>query len=591
LRAAYQSHALTPTQLVAQLPASDEAGIFIHRVSREDLLRAAAALEARAARGEAMPLYGIPFAVKDNIDVAGLPTTAACPDFAYTPSTSAPVVERLLAAGALLVGKTNLDQFATGLVGTRSPYGVPANPFDERYITGGSSSGSAAAVARGLVAFALGTDTAGSGRVPAAFTNLVGYKPSGGLFSTRGVVPACRSLDCVSIFALTVEDTREVASLIAAYDAEDAYSRPEASGFIYGAAAPAAFRFAVPRAADLEFFGDDAAAAAFAQAIERVRALGGVGEEVDFAPFLETAALLYDGPWIAERLGPLEKFVQTHPQAILPVTLDILREGAQRRATEAFLGQHRLAALRQIARALYRRVDTLVVPTTPTIYRQDQVAAEPRLLNARLGRYVNFVNLLEMAGVAVPNGFRPDGLPTGITFLGPWGSDARLLALAAAYHRALGGPLGASGRPRIEAKVVEDNRSADLVRLAVVGAHLSGEPLNHQLTDRGARLQRTTRTAPQYRLFALPGTTPPKPGLLRLPPGEAGSAIEVEVWDLPRAALGAFFAGVVAPLTLGTLVLEDGEAVVGFLCESYATQGATDISRHGGWRAYRRASA
>ncbi len=596
LRSAYAAGTLTPTRLAAALTAQSdpaaEAGIFIHRVPADELLQAARALEERRARGDVMPLYGIPFAVKDNIDVTGVPTTAACPAFAYTPASAAPVVERLLAAGGLLVGKTNLDQFATGLVGTRSPFGVPANPFDARYICGGSSSGSAAAVARGLCTFALGTDTAGSGRVPAGFTNLVGLKPSGGLFSTRGVVPACRSLDCVSIFALTTDDARTVAAVMSDYDAADAYARPEARGFRWDAEAPAAFRFGVPAPAFLEFFGDTAAAAAYAGAVERVRALGGTSVEVDLGPLLEAAALLYDGPWIAERLAPLEAFVAEHPEAILPVTLEILREGAGKRATEAFLGLHRLAALRQVARAMYAQIDTLLVPTSPTIYTQAEVAAEPRLLNARLGRYVNFVNLLEMAGVAVPNGFRaPDGLPTGVTFLGPWGSDARLLALAGAYHRALGGPLGATGRVRsTAAKVVEDNVRADVVRVAVVGAHLSGEPLNHHLTERGARLHRTTRTSAQYRLYALPGTTPPKPGLLRLGPGETGVAIEVEVWDLPRAALGAFFSGVVAPLTLGTVVLEDGEAVTGFLCEAYATRGATDISHHGGWRAFRRAS-
>jgi allophanate hydrolase len=597
LRAAYQTGALTPSALAAALVAAarpaEEDGIWIHRLPAAQLFQAAAALEQRRAAGEALPLYGVPFAVKDNIDVAGIPTTAACAAFASTPPRSAPAVERLLAAGALLVGKTNLDQFATGLVGTRSPYGVPANPFDARYITGGSSSGSAAAVARGLCSFALGTDTAGSGRVPAAFNNLCGHKPSGGLFSTRGVVPACRSLDCVSIFSLTAEDAAAVAAVMAAYDAEDAFSRPEASGFRFDATAPSAFRFAVPAAAFLEFFGDQAAATAFAAAVERVRALGGVSEEVDFAPFLETAALLYEGPWIAERLATLEDFVERQPEAILPVTLAILREGAGRRATDAFLGQHRLAALRQVAHALFRRVDTLVVPTTPTIYRQDEIAAEPRLFNARLGRYVNFVNLLGLAGVAVPNGFRPDGLPTGITFLGPWGSDGRLLALGAAYHRALGGPLGATGKPR--QTVVQDNQiappTAEVVRLAVVGAHLSGEPLNHQLTERGATLVRTTRTAPNYRLFALPGTTPPKPGLLRVEEGASGAKIEVEIWDLPRTALGSFFTGVVAPLGLGTLLLEDGERVVGFLCESYATRGAADISHHGGWRAFRRSAS
>ena len=602
LRAAYTG-GRSPVELVRSLLASvsaeAEQGIWIKRAPAADLLQAAARLEQRRAAGEALPLYGIPFAVKDNIDVAGWETTAACPAFAYRASVSAPAVDRLLAAGALLVGKTNLDQFATGLVGVRSPYGVPANPFDPRYITGGSSSGSAAAVARGLVAFALGTDTAGSGRVPAAFTNTVGFKPSAGLFSTRGVVPACRSLDCVSIFSLTVEDAREVAAVMASYDADDAFSRPEATGFRFDAGLPEKFRCGIPARADREFFGDEQARDGFEQALQRLGAMGAVFEEIDFAPLLETAALLYDGPWIAERLAGLEDFVTRQPEALLPVTLEILREGAVPRATSAFAGQHRLAALRQVARAMWRRIDTLVVPTAATIYRQDEIAAQPRLLNGRLGRYVNFVNLLEMAGVAVPNGFRRDGLPTGITFLGPWGSDPRLFALGAAYHLRVGGPLGATGvvRPAPAAEPVPAPPAADQVRLAVVGAHLTGMPLNRELTERGAQLVRTTRTAPCYRLFALPGTTPPKPGLLHVEPGEAGgtqgpvgAAIEVEVWDLPKAAFGSFFSGVVAPLCLGTLVLEDGEAVVGFLCESYATRAAIDISSFGGWRAFRATS-
>ncbi len=598
LRSAY-GHGLTPTRLMAALEEGrrpdDERGIWIHRLPPDELARAARRCEERLAAGERLPLYGIPFAVKDNIDTAGIVTTAACPAFGERAATSAPVVDRLIGAGAIFMGKTNLDQFATGLVGVRSPYGVPANPFDPRYITGGSSSGSAAAVSRGLCSFALGTDTAGSGRVPAAFTNTVGLKPSGGLFSTRGVVPACRSLDCVSVFSLTVEDAREVAAVMAAHDPQDPFSRFEADGFGFSATAPHGFRCAIP--ADLEFFSDEAARAAFASALVRLRELGAVIEEIDFAPFLEAAALLYDGPWIAERLASLESFVTRRPDALLPVTLEILREGAGRSALDAFRGQHRLAALRKQARALFRRVDTLVVPTTATIYRQDEVAAEPRVLNSRLGRYVNFVNLLEMAGVAVPNGFRSDGLPTGITFLGPWGSDAKLLALGAAYHRQVGGPLGARGwtRAALDQRPIVEAPAADMVRLAVVGAHLSGQPLNGQLTDRGARLVRTTRTAPLYRLYALPGTTPPKPGLVRVAADSAidagGVGIEVEVWDLPRSALGAFWAGVVAPLGLGTLKLEDGEAVAGFLCESYAVAGASDISHFGGWRAFRAAGA
>jgi allophanate hydrolase len=596
LNSAY-ADGLTPTALVRSLASATDAtaeqGIWIERTSEADLLRAAAALEARKAAGESLPLYGIPFAVKDNIDVAGWNTTAACPEFAYRAQASAPAVQRLLAAGALLVGKTNLDQFATGLVGVRSPYGVPGNPFDPRYITGGSSSGSAAAVARGLCTFALGTDTAGSGRVPAAFTNTVGWKPSPGLVSTRGVVPACRSLDCVSVFALTVGDARAVAAVLASYDPEDGFSRPEASvvaraGFV--ATAPARFRCGIPAVADRVFFGDEAAARAYDQALERLGALGAEFEEIDFAPLRETAALLYDGPWIAERLSGLQDFVARKPEALLPVTLEILREGAQVRGTAAFAGLHRLAALRQQTRAIWERIDTLVVPTAPTIYRQDEVAALPRQLNGRLGHYVNFVNLLEMAGVAVPNGFRPDGLPTGITFLGPWGSDARLFALAAAYHQTIGGRLGATkatlpaASPRSPVPVVDPPRP-EIARVAVVGAHLSGMPLNRELTERGAKLVRATQTAPLYCLYALPGTTPPKPGLVRV--GPAGAAIEVEVWDLPRAALGDFFTGVVPPLCLGTIVLEDGEAVTGFLCEAYATAGARDISGFGGWRRFR----
>jgi allophanate hydrolase len=594
LRAAYASGTLNAVGLASKISevlaaASGLSGIFIEKVAPAALLAAARVLDERRARGEVMPLFGIPFAVKDNIDVAGLPTTAACPAYAYTATTSAPVVERLLEAGALLVGKTNLDQFATGLVGTRSPYGVPANPFDARYITGGSSSGSASAVARGLVAFALGTDTAGSGRVPAAFTNIVGHKPSGGLFSTRGVVPACRSLDCVSIFSLTVDDAREVATVISGHDPDDAFSRGEATGFAWTATRQEHFRCGVLAPGDREFFGDTNAAAAYDDAIERCRRLGGVIEEIDFAPFMEAAALLYEGPWIAERLAALEPFVSTHPEALLPVTLEILREGAGRSGTDVFRGFHRLAALRQIARAVFRRIDVLLVPTTATIYQQQEIARETRLFNARLGRYVNFVNLLELAGVAVPNGFRPDGLPTGVTFIGPWGSDARLLALAGAFHDLVGGHLGATGVPLAVAKTSPEALpppAADTLRLAVVGAHLSGQPLNHQLIDGGARLVATTRTAPLYRLYALPGTVPPKPGLVRVAIGQTGSAIEVELWDLPHAMFAGFFSRIAAPLGLGSLALEGGGTVAGFLCEAHATEGAEDISRWGGWRGY-----
>jgi allophanate hydrolase len=594
LTAAYGEGRLTPSALAQELAqgAADpgQEGIWITRSPPEALRAEAQALEARRRAGEAMPLYGIPFAVKDNIDVAGVPTTAACPDYSYQPAASAPVVDRLRAAGALFVGKTNLDQFATGLVGVRSPYGIPGNPFDSRYIVGGSSSGSAAAVARGLVSFALGTDTAGSGRIPAAFNNLVGWKPSPGLLSTRGVVPACRSLDCVSVFALTVPDAARVIAAAAGHDPLDPYSRPHADQPRVVPALPARFRCAVPRPGDLEFFGDQHAARAFADAVERLAGLGADIAELDLGPFLETAALLYDGPWIAERLAGLERFVAEHSGSILPVTLAILREGERYRGVEVFRGLHRLAALRQAVRPVLAHFETLMVPTAPSIYRIDEVLADPRTLNARLGRYVNFVNLLDMAGIATPGGLRPDGLPSGVSFLGPWGRDARLGAIAGAFQRAVGGRLGATAavlEPSTPA-VVAAAADPSLLPLAVVGAHLSGLPLNHQLTAIGAQLLRTCRTAAAYRLFALPGTTPAKPGMLRVPPSQAseGTAIEVEVWGVPRAAVGDFLAGVSPPLGLGTVELEDGSKVKGFLCEAAALEGAEDISRHGGWRAF-----
>jgi allophanate hydrolase len=594
LQAAYASGRLKPSDLVDRIAAALDArsgpGVWIHKVPAAELRAAALALEARKSAGQPMPLYGIPFAVKDNIDVAGLPTTAACPAYARPAAATAPVVKRLLDAGALLVGKTNLDQFATGLVGVRSPYGVPPNPFDPRYIVGGSSSGSAAAVARGVVSFALGTDTAGSGRVPAGFTNLVGLKPSPGLLSTRGVVPACRSLDCVSVFALTCEDAAAVTAVAAAHDPQDPYSRPAPSSLRWEDPIDApSLRFGVPAAAHLDFFGDRQQAVSFEKAMSRLRQMGVLLHEVDLGQFFEAAELLYDGPWIAERLAGLEEFVEKNPEALLPVTRGILLEGKKVSGTQAFAGQQRLAALKQSVRPLWNRIDVLVVPTAPGIYRIEDVEREPRSLNKRLGRYTNFVNLLDLAALAVPSGLRDDGLPAGITFIGPWGSDGRLAALGSQYHRRVGGTMGATGAPLTVARAARPPESGDGLRLAVVGAHLGGEPLNHQLTERGAHLVRACKTAPLYRLYALPGTTPPKPGLVRIArDGIEGTAIDVEVWEMPRPAFGSFFALVPPPLCLGTIELEDGEKVSGFLCESYAVKGAEDISSFGGWRAFKR---
>jgi allophanate hydrolase len=577
----------TIENVLARIARRGDDGVWISVFGREALLARARAVEERRRAGEALPLYGVPFAVKDNIDVAGLPTTAACPAFSFTPVEDAAVVKKLVAAGAIPVGKTNLDQFATGLVGARSPYGVPRNPFDARMIPGGSSSGSAVAVSTGLVSFALGTDTAGSGRVPAGYNNIAGIKPSPGLLSTRGVVPACRSLDCVSVFALTTADGAAVAELARGYDEADPYSRAEADDVSSAvAAAPARFRFGVPAAPHLGFCGDPLAERAFGEALERLRALGGDPVSIDFQPFADTAALLYDGPFVAERLEAAGALLARDPSALLPVIREIL-EGARRRDGAAvFAGlRQRLALGRRAMRAL-AGVDCLVVPTAPTIYTVAAVEADPLRLNATLGAYVNFVNLLGLSAVAVPAGFRADGLPAGITFIGRWGEDGRLAGFADRFERALvGHQLGATTARHPDVAPVT-SAPASWPRLGVVGAHLSGEPLNHQLTSVGGVLVRACRTAPRYQLFALPNTTPPKPGLVRA--GEGGAAIEVEVWALHPRAFGEFVARVPAPLCIGSLELEDGARVSGFLCEPHALGGAREISSFGGWRAFRK---
>jgi allophanate hydrolase len=597
LRALYGSGAMTPASLVEEIWRRCEAwgdpALWIHRLTLEELRGHARRVEARG-RG-AQPLYGLPFAIKDNIDLAGVPTTAGCPEFADTPEASAPVVERLMEAGAIPIGKANLDQFATGLVGVRSPYGVPRNPFHAGYIPGGSSSGSAVAVAAGLASFALGTDTAGSGRVPAAFNNIVGLKPTRGWLSTRGVVPACRSLDCVSIFALRVGDASSAAEVAGAFDPADPYSR--AAGFADTAAAipnftRGAFRFGVPAAGDLEWFGDALSPAAFAGAVSRLEALGGTRVETDFGPFRSAAALLYDGPWVAERWVAIREFHARRADAILPVTRRIIERAAKYSAADTFAAFHELEALRRRAREAWRDIDALLLPTAPTIYTRDQVDADPITLNSRLGIYTNFANLLDCAALAVPAGFRPDGLPFGVTLFGPAWSDRRLAALGSALHRAYAPTLGATGVRMPESAENEgeggaperEDKERELL-LAVVGAHLRGQPLNRELTSRGARFVRAARTADCYRLYALPGTTPPKPGMVRVAPG-GGSPIELEVWALSPAAWGEFVGGIPSPLGIGTLALEDGSKVKGFLCESAALAGAEDITRFRGWRAY-----
>jgi allophanate hydrolase len=581
LRCAYASGKLTPTALVEELlrriDAHADPAVWIHRLSREELLAHARRVEARGPATQ--PLYGVPFAIKDNIDLAGVPTTA-CPEFGYTPETSAPVVARLIAAGAIPLGKTNLDQFATGLVGVRSPYGVPRNPFRADVIPGGSSSGSAVAVAAGLVSFSLGTDTAGSGRVPAGLNNLVGLKPTRGALSTRGVVPACRSLDCVSIFALTCADAAEVGAVAEAYDPADPFSRPRPAP---PEPWPAALRIGVPPPAQRAFFGDADAERLFADAVARMAALGGHIVEIDFTLFRDAAALLYQGPWVAERWAFVRAFHARRADAILPVTRQIM-EGAMRiSAADAFDGFHQLASLTRRAAALWDQMDVLLVPTAPRPFTLAEVAAEPIARNTQLGTYTNFVNLLDLAAVAVPAGLRPDGIPWGVTFIAPAWRERELLALGACWHDDVGGPLGATHAPRPHVEP-PSTTPAGKVRLAVVGAHLSGLPLNHQLTSRNARLVWTGTTSPHYRLHALPNTTPPKPGLVRVARG--GAAIALEVWELSAADFGEFVAAIPPPLCIGTLTLANGTTVKGFLCEPAALEGAIDITAHGGWRAY-----
>ena len=587
LRRLYRTGELTPLALVEDLldrmRVEDSHRIWIQRLDADTLRAYAKRLEGRDMA--TLPLYGIPFAIKDNIDLAGVPTTAACPEFAYTPQRCATVVQCLIDAGAIPIGKTNLDQFATGLNGTRSPYGACRNAFNPDYIAGGSSSGSAVAVAMGLASFALGTDTAGSGRVPAAFNNLIGHKPTCGALSTRGVVPACRSLDTVSIFALTAEDAERVLAVAASFDAEDEYARPLAPhGFDFGRAGT--FRFGVPMEKDLEFFGNVDGERLFGEAVARLKALGGTPVEVDLAPFLDTARLLYGGPWVAERYLAIREFFDAHADKVFPPVREIIGGGRDYSAADTFAHLYKLRALKRVCDAVWNDIDVLVTPTAGTIYRIDAMQADPIRLNSNLGYYTNFMNLLDLAATAVPAGLQADGLPFGVTLVAPPHQDAPLLHLASRMQQALGGRLGATAHPLPPAEtlgLLPDGQ----VRVAVVGAHLSGLPLNPQLTERGARRVAATQTAASYRLYALPDGK--RPGLIRV--GRDGAAIACEVWEMPAEKFGSFVAGIAAPLGIGKVELADGSVVNGFICEGSAAAGAQDITKYGGWRAWLAASA
>lgn len=584
LHAAY-ADGLLPVDVIDEayrrIEEAGDPGIFIALADRQAARNAAESLG--AFDPAAKPLWGVPFAVKDNIDVAGMPTTAACPEFAYLPEANAACVDLLLQAGAILIGKTNLDQFATGLVGVRTPYPVPRNAIDADLVPGGSSSGSAVAVARGLVSFALGTDTAGSGRVPAALNNIVGLKPSLGAISTRGVVPACRTLDCVSIFVQTVDDAWRVLKAAADYDAQDPYSRPIRLGGMQAAPKP---RIGIPAPGSLEFFGDQIAAKAFETHLAVLEQQGAWLAEIDLEPFREIAELLYSGPWVAERYQAIRGFIEARPEALHPVTRRIIGSAEAISAADAFGGFYKLAELRRRIEPIWREIDLLAVPSIPTVYTCAEVEADPVGANSRLGAYTNFVNLLDLCALAVPGSFREDGRAAGLTLIAPRGADGMLARLGEAFHYRSATALGAAGLALPSQPERPASAPQDMIELAVVGAHMSGLPLNGELTSRGGIFLREAVTLPCYRLYALPGGPPARPGLLRMAGDEAGAAIALEVWALPLDAFGAFMAGIPQPLSIGTLLLADGTTPKGFLVEASGIAGATDVSGFGGWRRY-----
>jgi allophanate hydrolase len=586
LSSAYRSRRTTPVAVVRELyaliAACPDPAVWITLLPIEQVLEQAQVLA--GCDPSSLPLYGIPFAIKDNIDLADVRTTVACEAFAYLPAQSAHVVAQLVKAGAMPIGKTNLDQLATGLVGTRSPFGICHSSFNADYISGGSSSGSAVAVARGLVSFALGTDTAGSGRVPAAFNNLIGWKPTCGRLSPAGLVPACRTADTISVFALSAEDAARVGRIAEGFDPTQPYSRRPQPAPRAGAMSRAQFRFGVPRAEQLQFFGNDEYPRLFDTAVAHLERLGGQRVLIDFAPFLEAGQLLYGGPWVAERYIVVESMLRDSPQSLLPVTRQIIERGSQPSAADVFRAQYQLQGFRRAAEVTFESIDVLLTPTVPTHYRIAEIEADPIRLNSRLGYYTTFMNLLDMAAVAVPAGFTTAGLPFGVTLSAPGWSDMALLSLASRLHRASASRLGATSAELTEESHFNWSDSGNTIEVAVCGAHMQGLPLNHQLMDRGAELLERTRTAAGYRLYALPGGPPYRPGLIAV--DSDGAAIEVEVWSVPGHAFGSFVAGIPSPLGIGKITLADKRQVSGFLCEAHALSAAQDITSFGGWRAF-----
>jgi len=583
LHAAYEN-GVQPVDVIdeifARLEAVDDPAIFIHLCDRDALKEEARAL---GAFDPDMALWGIPFAAKDNIDVAGLPTTAACPAYAYTPATDAFVIANLRASGALMIGKTNLDQFATGLVGIRSPYGAPRNSVDPFMVPGGSSGGSGVIVGHGIVSFSLGTDTAGSGRVPAALNNIVGLKPSLGALSASGVVPACRTLDTISIFALTVDDAYAAFDVAADYDEADAYARPLATKALH--AVPSGLRVGVPDAKSIEFFGDEIQEQAFRRDVAVLAASGAHIVEVDFTPFYDVAHMLYEGAWVAERYTVIEDLLKKDPDAVHLVTRQIICHAESLSAADAFRGMYRLQDLKRVAEAALAALDLLCVPTIPTFYSVADLEADPVTPNSNFGTYTNFVNLLDMCGIAVPTAPRGDGRPGSVTLLARFGEDALTASVARYFEMDCPRNLGGTDHKATGISPLSNLVKSDRIELAVCGAHMADLPLNWQLTDRDGAFVRAAKTSANYKFYALAGGPPERPGLVRTE-GSGSQPIALEIWSLPSDHVGSFLAGIPSPLGLGSVELDDGSFVKGFICEASGTAGARDISEFGDWRTY-----
>ncbi|MDF7800222.1 allophanate hydrolase [Pontiellaceae bacterium B1224] len=547
---------------------------WIRKLTADEVAVYVQALEGESP--DTKPLYGIPFVIKDNIDLAGIPSTAGCPDYEYVPEQSAHVVAQLIQAGAIPLGKTNLDQFATGLVGTRSPYGACPNSFDPDYISGGSSSGSAVAVAGGCASFSLGTDTAGSGRVPAAFNNLIGLKPSKGLLSCTGVVPACKSLDCVSIFALDAADAQAVFNVASHFDADDCYARKLDQVPVISSG----WKFGVPKMEQLKFFGNNEYKAAFKESVEMLEKAGGTQVEIDFQPFLDAANLLYSGPWVNERYAAVGDFIDKNPDAVLDTTRTIILSGLQIPAPEVFNAMYKLQAFKRIADKIMNSVDMIVTPTAGTCYTIAEVNADPIQLNTNLGFYTNYMNLLDYCAVAVPTAMT-SALPFGVTLVSFAGHDLKLLQLADRLHQVSRLSVGKTKDRPMPFIPVPGRGTVDL---AVCGAHLNGYPLHHQLEDLNAVFVESTETAPEYRMYAFETDGVAKPGLIR--GKKKGGGIYLEIYRLTFKNFGKFVSAIPAPLGIGKVKLRGGTEVCGFIAEPAVKQMGEEITHLSDWRKY-----